>query len=248
MERRTGTVSVDARKPRETFGSPGVEIGYELLGATSSPPMVLLHALGQSSENWRPIALEFASEFRVLMIDFRGHGASQWPGNYTFEIMRDDVLAVLDAFSLSDVVLVGHSMGGVVAYLLAQAQPHRVRRLIIEDVPPPYLRSRPIPARPDGDLLFDWRAVEAILDEVNDPTRRWWPGLAAITAPTLLIGGGPTSSIPQHLLEEVADLVPRCTLVTIDAGHYIHASEPHAFTIAVQAWLRAEDEAGPALV
>lgn len=199
--------------------------------------MVLLHALGDTAEDWTPIALAFASQFRVVAVDLRGHGESDWPGNYTFELMRDDVIAVLDALDLKDITLVGHSMGGTVAYLIAQEQPDRIRRLIIEDVPPPFPRTGAVPARPQGTLPFDWQAVEAIVQQVNDPTRQWWPGLADITAPTLLIGGGPTSSIPQSLLVEVAHLVPVCTLVTIDAGHNIRQSQPKEFSDVIDGWL-----------
>ncbi|MDT0263147.1 alpha/beta hydrolase [Jatrophihabitans sp. DSM 44399] len=126
--------------------------------------------------------------------------------------MRDDVLGVLVALDLQDLVLVGHSMGGTVAYLVAQAQPGRIARLVVEDAPPPFPRERPVPARPAGELPFDWVVVPAIVDEVNDPSLRWWKHLPEITAPTLLVGGGPTSHVPQDLLVDVARAVPDCTL------------------------------------
>ena len=124
--------------------------------------------------------------------------------------MRDDVLAVLDALDLHDIVLVGHSMGGVVAYLVAQAQSGRIARLVIEDAPPPFPRSRPIPERPDVELPFDWLVLEAILGATDDPSRSWWPHLTAITAPTL---------------------------ITIPVGHHVHDNAPEEFSNAVMTWL-----------
>ncbi len=157
--------------------------------------------------------------------------------------MRDDVLGVLVALDLQDLVLVGHSMGGTVAYLVAQAQPGRIARLVVEDAPPPFPRERPVPARPAGELPFDWVVVPAIVEEVNDPSLRWWKHLPEITAPTLLVGGGPTSHVPQDLLVDVARAVPDCTLVTLPAGHDVHESQPDAFVETVLNWL-GTDRAG----
>ena len=171
-------------------------------------------------------------------MDLRGHGASDHAGPYSHEVMRDDVIGVLDAVGWSDVVLVGHSLGGAVAYLVAMQQPERIARLVIEDVVPPFPFERPIRDRPDGPLPFDWDVLPAIFTEANDPTRRWWPRLADIAAPTLLIGGGPESYLPAEELAEVARLIPDSTLVTIPAGHHVHVNEPEAFTDALLGWLR----------
>jgi 3-oxoadipate enol-lactonase len=220
--------------------SGGIRIQCQLSGHLGAPNMVLLHALGEQATSWNSVTPRLAPLFRVVNLDLRGHGGSDWPGTYSFELMRDDVIAVLDALGLHDVVLVGHSMGGTVAYLVAQAQPERIKRLIIEDAPPPFPRTRPVPERPEGALPFDWAVVPAIIEQVNDPTRRWWTHLPDITAPTLLVGGGPTSHIPQDLLVEVSELVPDCTLITIPAGHDVHETEPDEFLKAVLTWLQTE--------
>jgi len=81
--------------------------------------MVLLHGLGEQSATWESVIPELDLSFRVVTIDFRGHGDSDWPGQYSFELMRDDVVRVLEQLGLERVTLVGHSMGGVVAYLVA---------------------------------------------------------------------------------------------------------------------------------
>jgi len=172
-----------------------------------------------------------------VALDLRGHGGSTWPGVYSFPLMRDDVLGVLDALDLGGLVLVGHSMGGIVAYLVAQAQPGRVTRLVVEDAPPPFPRDRPVPTRPAGELRFDWAVVPAVVEEINDPSLQWWKHLREITAATLLVGGGPTSHIPQEMLVDVSRAVPDCTLITIPAGHDVHESEPDTFADTVLKWL-----------
>ena len=60
--------------------------------------------------------------------------------------------------------------------------------------------------------------------------------LRAITAPTLIIGGGLESSIPRDKLADVAARIPRCDLVTIPAGHQVHENRPAEFTDTVRRW------------
>jgi len=69
-------------------------------------------------------------------------------------------------------------------------------------------RTRALPERPEGALPFGWAVIPTTVEQVNDPTRRWWRHLPDIGAPSLLIGGGPTSHIPQDLLVEVSQLAP----------------------------------------
>lgn len=201
--------------------------------------MVLLHALGERGSDWASVRTQFAASFQVFTLDLRGHGDSDRPGNYSFRTMGDDVIGVLKQLRLDSVILVGHSMGGVVAYLVAMHRPDVVKQLIVEDVSPPYKRDRPIPDPPQNvqSLDFDWAVVPAIVGEVNAGSPKTWECLTKITARTLLIGGGSDSHIPQQKLVEVASRITHCDLVTIEAGHHVHSSEPEAFGEAVLGWL-----------
>jgi pimeloyl-ACP methyl ester carboxylesterase len=216
----------------------GIRLACQISGAADGQPMVLLHALGERGADWDRVRAEFDPFYRVLTIDFRGHGDSDWPRHYTYELMRDDVLGILDQLAMDDVMLVGHSLGGVVAYLIAEDHPSRVERLIVEDATPPYPTDRAVPERPDGPLPFDWPVVPAIRGQLNDASAVWWDRLSEITAPTLLIGGGPSSHIAPAKLDEVARRVSQCTLVTIPTGHYVHAAAPAEFAATVLEFLR----------
>lgn len=216
-----------------------VRLACFVSGAPDAPPMVLLHALGEQSSSWDAVRAEFEPDFRVIAVDLRGHGDSDWPGTYSFQLMADDVVGVLDQLGLEDVALVGHSLGGLVAYLVAQQRPARIHRLVVEDAPPPYPRDRPVPERPDGPLPFDWAVVEAVNAEFPDPDPAIWTGLSEITAATLLIAGGPSSHIPPEKLEETARLIPTCSMVTILAGHHIHITQPTEFNAAVAKFVRS---------
>jgi len=215
----------------------GVRLAYQVSGAPSAAPMLLLHALGEQASSWAPVTARFAERYRVFALDLRGHGHSEWPGTYSFRLMRDDVIGVIERLGLRKVILVGHSMGGGVAYLAAAARPGLISRLIIEDVPPPFPRPRAIPERPTGALDFDWPVVPAIISQVNRGDPAAWDNLHMITAPTLLIGGGPESHIPQDRLAAVAARIPYCELVTIPAGHHVHSTRPAEFANAVLGWL-----------
>lgn len=219
-------------------GSDGVELAVRLEGDPAAPPIVLLHALGETSDTWAQLLPELSRRYRVAAFDQRGHGASDWPGNYSSESMRDDVIAAGNALGFERYSVIGHSLGGVVALLIAQQLGDRIARLVIEEVVPPYPREpRPVPDRPDVDLPFDWAVIPAIYAEMTDPTMRGWPALATITAPTLVVSGGPASHIPRERIAEMAELIPDCTVVTIDAGHDVHDSAPAAFADAVLPWL-----------
>jgi len=236
--RATSTVSQMGEEHEATVG--GIRLAYQVGGAPGAEPMVLLHALGEQGSTWAQVTARFAERYRVYAPDLRGHGSSDWPGTYSFPLMRDDVVALIDYLGLRQVVLVGHSMGGAVAYLVAMARPHQVGRLIIEDAVLPFRRDRPIPARPPGPLDFDWPVVPAILSQVSEGDPAAWELLETITAPTLLIGGGPQSHIPQDLLTQAAARIPSCQLVTIPAGHNVHAARPAEFSDTVFGWLNGQ--------
>ncbi|MEU9211287.1 alpha/beta fold hydrolase [Streptomyces sp. NPDC048415] len=75
----------------------GVLLAYQASGPLDAPPLVLLHALGEDATGWDAVAPVFTRSRRVYALDLRGHGRSDWPGNYSFELMRADVLRFLDA-------------------------------------------------------------------------------------------------------------------------------------------------------
>ena len=79
----------------------GIRLAYRESGPASAPPLLLLHALGENSADWDQVAAALAGSCHVYALDLRGHGQSDWPGTYTLELLRDDVLAFLDAWPRS---------------------------------------------------------------------------------------------------------------------------------------------------
>ena len=91
----------------------GVEIGWESVG--EGLPLVLIHGVTQTRRFWDPIATALGKQFRVLRLDLRGHGESGRATDYSYRAMTQDVAAVVDAAGVSEPVVVGHSLGGLVA-------------------------------------------------------------------------------------------------------------------------------------
>jgi pimeloyl-ACP methyl ester carboxylesterase len=105
-----------------------VEIG------DGGPRIVLLHGLFGQGKNWTSIAKALADRARVIMVDLPNHGRSGWTESVTYEDMAEAIADVLgDAEPLN---VVGHSMGGKVAMVLALLRPRLVERLVVADIAP----------------------------------------------------------------------------------------------------------------
>jgi pimeloyl-ACP methyl ester carboxylesterase len=195
----------------------------------TGPPVVLLPATGETAEDWDGVAATLHPSRTVYAVNLRGHGASDWPGRYSIQAMADDVAGLLAHLPHPRVDLVGHSLGGLVACTVASAHPEWVRRLVLEDVGVPHARPAAPPSRPHGELDFDWTMVEQVRPEIDDPDPRWGDVVARIVVPTLVIAGGSSSPVPQDHVAELVAAVSDGRLVTVDAGHLVHATEPDEF-------------------
>jgi len=107
-------------------------------GAPDAPPIVLLHGGHQSAHSWDLVSLYLARRYRVLALDQRGHGDSEWARDveYTNHAMSLDAEAFIDALELPRPLLMGHSMGGRNAMLLTRRNPSLLRALVVVDVGP----------------------------------------------------------------------------------------------------------------
>ncbi len=118
-------------------GAHGLEL-HVLEWSTEGVPLVLLHGLGNEAHLWDDFVPSVAPHYRVLALDQRGHGDSDWDpeARYDAESMTDDLEAVLDAFEIDRFVLVGFSMGGRVSMTFAGRHPERLAGLVIADIGP----------------------------------------------------------------------------------------------------------------
>lgn len=100
------------------------------------PALVILHGLFGSGSNWLSIARHLSRMRRVILVDLRNHGLSPHVTEMHYAAMVADVINLFDKIGLSSVDLLGHSMGGKVAMLLAMRHADRVHRLLVADIAP----------------------------------------------------------------------------------------------------------------
>jgi pimeloyl-ACP methyl ester carboxylesterase len=219
---------VPERRPVDT-GSVVLSVLEWRCSSPAAPSVVLLPGTGLTAGSWAAVAASVGASRTVLAVDLRGHGGSDWPGTYSIALMAQDVGALLDGLA-APVDLVGHSLGGLVALQVAAAHPGRVRRLVLEDVGMPHPRRPDPPTRPEGQLGFDWRVVEQVRPQVDDPDPGWPAVARSVAAPTLVVAGGPRSFVAAEHVAELVAALPDGRSVTLDTGHEVHEADPAGFT------------------
>ncbi len=108
----------------------------DLTRSNGQIPLLVLHGLLGSLDNWNTFASRQKAERPVIALDLRNHGGSPHVEGMSYRLMMEDVLTVADHLQLASFDLMGHSMGGKVAMWLALHHPERVRKLVIVDIAP----------------------------------------------------------------------------------------------------------------
>lgn len=120
----------------KSFDARVVKLNYLDYGSSSAPPLVMLHGGAWRWQEYLSLIPTLGQRWHIHAIDLRGNGGSGWvPGRYRLKDFAEDnaeFVRRLDA----PAVLVGHSVGGVIALMVATRCPHKTRALVIEDAPP----------------------------------------------------------------------------------------------------------------
>jgi pimeloyl-ACP methyl ester carboxylesterase len=111
-----------------------MRLHYEVQG--DGRPLVILHGFLGSSENWRAMRKRFATTYKVFSVDQRNHGSSPHSSTMNYGVMTEDLREFLAEQGLSEVFLLGHSMGGKVAMQFASASPAAIEKLVLVDIAP----------------------------------------------------------------------------------------------------------------
>lgn len=99
-------------------------------------PLIVLHGLLGSLDNWQPLARRFAEHFQVFAVDLRNHGQSPHHEDVSYDAMAADLGEFMRTHDLPRVHLLGHSMGGKVAMQFSLGHPDRVNKLVVVDISP----------------------------------------------------------------------------------------------------------------
>ena len=97
-------------------------------------PMMILHGLFGFSDNWQTHAKKLAEYYRVILVDLRNHGHSDWSDEFSYDLMAEDVHKLCVDLGIRKMILLGHSMGGKVAMLFAQRHEELLEKLIVVDI------------------------------------------------------------------------------------------------------------------
>ena len=150
----------------------GTRIDYRIAGRSDGEPLLCLQGLGADHRGWIAQRRALGARHRLLLVDNRGVGASERPpGPYDLEVMAADALAVLDDAGVADAHVLGASMGGVLAQVLAVRAPERVRSLVLACTACRHHDWR-------LELLTEWREVADArgMADLSQVAARWLVG------------------------------------------------------------------------
>ncbi|MGJ7461679.1 alpha/beta fold hydrolase [Halomonas sp. MA07-2] len=252
-----------------------VELNYQDTGG-DGVPLVVIHGLFGSADNWRSHVKAWQETLRVVTVDLRNHGRSPHAEGMGYDTMAEDVIQLLDRLAIPRVHLLGHSMGGKVVITLARLAPARVASLIVGDIAPlayghdhdtvfAGLRrledGRPANRHEADALLGEHvkeRAVRLFLatnlerveqgglklrlglDEIQDDYETIMgppAGEGTFPGPTLVLRGAHSHYVTDEMLPALREVLPEAEVVTLDAGHWLHAEQPEAFRESVEVFL-----------
>jgi pimeloyl-ACP methyl ester carboxylesterase len=153
--------------------------------AGTGRPLIILHGLFGSSDNWFSLSKVFSEQFTIYTIDQRNHGQSPQSDDFNYQLLTDDLEQFITEHAIANPVIIGHSMGGKTAMNLAVKRPELVGELIVVDIAP---KSYPV----HHDQILDG------LNSIN---------LASITsrteADTQLAAYVPETDVRQFLLKNL---------------------------------------------
>ncbi|XP_032612719.1 protein ABHD11 isoform X2 [Hylobates moloch] len=203
-------------------------LSYRLLdGEAALPAVVFLHGLFGSKTNFSSIAKILAQQTgrRVLTVDARNHGDSPHSPDMSYEIMSQDLQELLPQLGLVPCAVVGHSMGGKTAMLLALQRDMAVRQFLLTNLV-------------EVDGRFVWKVNLDALTQHLDKILAFPQRQESYLGPTLFLLGGNSQFVHPSHHPEIVRLFPRAQMQTVpNTGHWIHAERPQDFIAAIRGFL-----------
>jgi len=206
------------------WAADGTRIHYQVVGRSGRDPVLMIQGLGTDMTGWTLQRLAFSPHFRTVAVDNRGAGRSDKPfGRYTLEQMADDAIAVLDQVGIERAHIMGASMGGAIAQVIALRHPERVLSLVLVCTAcrnPPWRQ----------ELLSDWAAIanERGMGEMAKraahwvmaprSVRRFWPAVGWFGPLAMGLPPHAFASQVRAIVEapdELADVLASLTMPTL---------------------------------
>jgi pimeloyl-ACP methyl ester carboxylesterase len=109
-----------------------MKLNFKKIG--KGKPLLILHGLFGSSDNWGSLGKKFAENNLVYLVDLRNHGRSPYSKEMSYDLMADDLLELIQDENINSPIILGHSMGGKAALLFAEKYPKYLEKLIVADI------------------------------------------------------------------------------------------------------------------
>lgn len=232
-------------------------IYIEETGNAAGFPVVFLHGGLGSMDDFSSLVPGFAEDFRIIGVDSRGHGKSTSDGKpLSYELLENDVEAIIGKLNISRCCLLGFSDGGVAAYRLAIRRPALVARVATIganwNAPSPDLRDRFSALTPkvwrekfpgsvksyetlNPEPDFD-RLLKSVVPMWVDPGSSGYPGkrIAELRCESLIIRGDDDHLMPRSVIGHLTELLPSAAVFNIPfAGHMPHVDQRELVTIVI---------------
>lgn len=116
-----------------------MKLHHQITG--SGRPLIIIHGLFGSSDNWRMLAKQLSQSAQVITIDLRNHGQSPHSEEQNYQLMADDLAELIHDLKLEQVDIIGHSIGGKVAMAFSDAYSGYCRKLVVVDIAPKHYKQ-----------------------------------------------------------------------------------------------------------
>jgi len=230
-----------------------IRMYYAVYG--EGPPVLLIHGGLGHADIWGFQVPALAKDHKVIVADSRGHGRSTRSKQpFSYALMADDYVALLDFLKIDKVALIGWSDGGIIGLDIAIRHPERLSRLFAFAANFTPEGTRDVAKSPTFDAYFararkDYAALSPTPGEFDDFLKqisKMWVSepryseeqLRAITVPTMIFDGEHDEAIKPEHTREIAELVPGASLVIMkDASHFAMWQKPQEFNATVRKFL-----------
>jgi pimeloyl-ACP methyl ester carboxylesterase len=234
----------------------GVHIWFASYGETAHPAVVLLHGGSANSSYWGHLVRDLASQYRVIVVDSRGHGRSHFGGKpFSYAAMADDVVAVLDHLKIDKAAVVGWSDGANVGLYLTLKYPKRIsgHYAFAGNSNPGGMQAAP----PNGTFpafvaraRAEFSAISPVSTEaakINAALSLMWrtqpqlttAELKKVTVPTWIVHAEHDEVIRRAHAQEIAASVPGAKFVLLKGvSHFALLQDPAQFSGSVHEFLR----------